>query len=292
TQSTSTINFNGTSASPTSWSDTSIVANVPAGATTGPVVVTVGGAASNGITFTVIVPGTISGTIIRSSDGTPVAGALVEALQSNSVKGSATTAANGTYSISGLVPGVYDVRITASGYATQLISGISVTAGGTTTVNAALSPPPTINTLTPPSGLIGSSITITGNYFGSTQGSSTIKFNGVLSTPTTWSATSISAPVPAAATTGPVVVTVAGADSNGVNFTVLSNGGIAGTISHIGDNAPIGGALIEAVQSGVVKASANGAANGTYSITSLVQGTYDVRVSASGYVPKLTIGIV
>src|SRR5260370_23003813 len=36
-----------------SWSDTSIVAPVPSGATTGTVVVTVGGIASNGVSFTV-----------------------------------------------------------------------------------------------------------------------------------------------------------------------------------------------------------------------------------------------
>src|SRR5581483_2494417 len=46
TQGTSTVTFNGTLASPASWSDTSINAPVPAGATTGNVVVTVGGVAS------------------------------------------------------------------------------------------------------------------------------------------------------------------------------------------------------------------------------------------------------
>jgi hypothetical protein len=53
TQGTSTVKFNGTSATPTSWSATSIVVPVPAGATTGNVVVTVGGVASNGLSFTV-----------------------------------------------------------------------------------------------------------------------------------------------------------------------------------------------------------------------------------------------
>jgi hypothetical protein len=49
----STITFNGVAAAPVSWSDTSIVAPVPAGATTGNVVVTAGGLASNGVLFTV-----------------------------------------------------------------------------------------------------------------------------------------------------------------------------------------------------------------------------------------------
>jgi hypothetical protein len=53
TQSTSTVTFNGTTATATSWSATSITAPVPNGATTGNVVVTVGGVASNGVKFTV-----------------------------------------------------------------------------------------------------------------------------------------------------------------------------------------------------------------------------------------------
>ena len=291
TQGTSTIKFNGTTATPTTWSDTTIVAAVPAGATTGPVIVTVSGAASNGVTFTVVIPGTIAGTITRSSDGIPISGALVEALQSSVVKGSATTTTNGAYSIANLVAGTYDVRVSAAGYLTQLITGISVAAVATSTVNAALSPPPVIASLSPSSGLIGTSVTISGSYFSATQGTSTVTFNGVSASPTSWSATSIVAPVPPSATTGPVVVTVFGGASNGVTFTVLLNGGIAGTITRVSDSTAISGALIEALQSGVVKASASSAANGSYSISGVVAGTYDLRISANGYVTKLRIGI-
>lgn len=52
-QGSSTVAFNGTNATPTSWSDTQIVAPVPSGATTGNVVVTANGTASNGVNFTV-----------------------------------------------------------------------------------------------------------------------------------------------------------------------------------------------------------------------------------------------
>ena len=51
--SSGTVTFNGTVAAVTSWSATSIATSVPAGATTGNVVVTVNGIASNGMTFTV-----------------------------------------------------------------------------------------------------------------------------------------------------------------------------------------------------------------------------------------------
>jgi IPT/TIG domain len=47
------VSFNGSTASIVSWSDMSIVAKVPLGASTGNVVVTVGGTASNGVSFAV-----------------------------------------------------------------------------------------------------------------------------------------------------------------------------------------------------------------------------------------------
>src|ERR1700690_2044667 len=79
---------------------------------------------------------------------------------------------------------------------------------------------PTITGLNPTSGVVSTPVVIMGTNFGSPQGTSTVMFNGVLGTPTAWSATSITAPVPPGATTGSVVVNVGGTNSNGVNFTV------------------------------------------------------------------------
>jgi RHS repeat-associated protein len=83
---------------------------------------------------------------------------------------------------------------------------------------------PTITGLNPTSGAVGTRVTIVGTSFGATQQSSTVTFNGVQSNPTSWSATSIIAPVPSGATSGNVVVTVGGTSSNGVNFSVSSAG--------------------------------------------------------------------
>src|SRR5271163_3004919 len=54
TQGTSTVKFNGTVATVTSWANTIILVPAPTGSTTGNVVVTVGGIASNGLLFTVL----------------------------------------------------------------------------------------------------------------------------------------------------------------------------------------------------------------------------------------------
>ena len=80
---------------------------------------------------------------------------------------------------------------------------------------------PNITSLNPISGGVGTSVTITGIGFRSTQGSSTVTFNGAAATASSWSSNSIVVPIPAgAATTGDVVVTVNGVSSNGFPFVL------------------------------------------------------------------------
>ena len=70
----------------------------------------------------------------------------------------------------------------------------------------------------------GNNLTVSGIVSGAAvakTGSGTLTFNGVTATPTSWSATSIVAPVPAGVTTGNVVVTVNGIASAGVAFTTV-----------------------------------------------------------------------
>src|SRR6266700_4959702 len=97
--------------------------------------------------------------------------------------------------------------------------------GGAYSPNGGGNPPPapSITSLNPTSGVVGTSVTIAGANFGATQGTSTVQFNGTTATPTNWSATSIVVRVPAGATTGNVVVMVGGVASNGVGFTVVAD---------------------------------------------------------------------
>jgi hypothetical protein len=102
-------------------------------------------AASAGLTgatsaaFTVTATsGTISGRVTRASDGASLAGIAVDALQSGLVKGSATTGADGTYSLARLVPGAYDVRASAQAFQAQTQAGITVSAGSIASANFSL----------------------------------------------------------------------------------------------------------------------------------------------------------
>jgi YD repeat-containing protein len=277
----STVTFNGTSANPNSWSNTKIVVPVPSNATNGPVVVTVGGQASNGATFTLSNSHAIAGIVSRASDGSALSGVIVEALQSGTVKASVATGADGSYTFSALTAGSYDVSAFLSGYFAATRTGTLVPANGTVTVNFSLVAP-TIIGLSPSSGAVGTVVTITGSHFGTSQGSSSLTFGGVTATPTNWSDTTIVAPVPPGAATGPVVATVSAAASNAVTFNI-GTGTIAGTVTQSGSGTPIASALIEALQSNVVKTSTNSASDGTYSLTNVAPGVYDLRFSASGF---------
>ncbi len=142
---------------------------------------------------------------------------------------------------------------------------------------------PTINSISPATGPAGTNVTLSGSNFGSTQGTSTITFNGINASPTSWSTNTIIVPVPSGATTGPVFVTVNGATSNGQTFTVGEVSTITGTVSRMSDGASISGAQIKAIQSGVVKGTTTSGSNGAYSLTNLLVGTYDVQASAGGH---------
>jgi hypothetical protein len=98
--------------------------------------------------------GGISGRVARASDGTGLAGAVVSALQAGLVKGSVTTTGDGAYVMSGVAAGTYDVRASASGFQTQIATGIAVSAGISAIANFSLSAVagPTIRITEPVSG--------------------------------------------------------------------------------------------------------------------------------------------
>ena len=80
---------------------------------------------------------------------------------------------------------------------------------------------PTLVSVSPESGTIGSSVVITGSNFGSSQESSTVHFNGTAAEVKSWSHTRILVTVPSGATTGEVVVIVSGVASTGKNFKIV-----------------------------------------------------------------------
>ncbi len=88
--------------------------------------------------FNILSGGSVAGTVSKAAGGGAVTGASIEALQSGVVKGTASTSSAGSYTISGLVPGSYDIRADAGGFSPQTQTGVTVNAGATATANFSL----------------------------------------------------------------------------------------------------------------------------------------------------------
>ena len=82
--------------------------------------------------------GTISGTLTANDTKKPLAGASVVAA-SPSGTGRASTDANGFYNINGLAPDTYTVTITATGYETVVLAGVTVVQDQTVSLNQSVS---------------------------------------------------------------------------------------------------------------------------------------------------------
>jgi hypothetical protein len=237
-QGASTVTFNGTTGTPTSWSATSINVPVPTGTTTGNVLVTVGGVASNPYGFEV---GTAAPKITSIS---PTSGAVATSVTINGTSFGSTQGANTVNfnGVSGVPTSWTATQIKVPVPAGATTGNVVVTASGTVSNGVSFTIPgtgPSVTRLSPGSGPVGASVTIAGTNFNATQGASTVTFNGIAATATGWSPTSIVAMVPSGATTGNVVVTVGGTASSGSSFTVApsmtslspTSGGVGTTVT-------------------------------------------------------------
>lgn len=219
TQGSSSITFNGTSATVTSWSDTSISATVPSGATTGYVVATVGGITSNSVSFTVLPTPVISS--LSSSSGPVGMPVTMTGTSFGASQGSSTVTFNGT-SATATSWSNSNISITVPSGAST--GNIVVTVAGVASSGTmfTVTTGPGISSLSPSTGLAGTYVNILGVNFGSSQGSSTVTYNGTSVTPVSWSSSSIVVPVPTGASTDPFVVTVGGEASNSATFTITT----------------------------------------------------------------------
>ena len=218
-QGSSTVTFNGTAAAAASaWSATSITVTVPVGATTGNVVVTVSGQASNGSPFTIVLPPTI--TSLSQISGAEGVSITITGANFGAAQGSSTVTFNGTAAAAASAWSATSITVTVPVGATT--GNVVVNVLGTASNGSPFTVAPTITSLSQASGASGASITITGTNFGTTQGASTVTFNGTAAAAASaWSTTSITVTVPVGATTGNVIVTVGAQVSNGSPFTVV-----------------------------------------------------------------------
>jgi RHS repeat-associated protein len=229
-QGSSTVTFNGVAATPSNWTDTQVSVPVPSGATSGPVVVTVNGVASNGFVFTALATPTITG--ISPTSG--AAGTVVTITGTNlgDSADSVQVAFNSSY-VTATVQSETSLTAVVPTNAPLGSVSVSVDSNGDASngLNFTVIPTPSISDVYPNSGVSGTPVSISGNNFGATQGGSTVTFNGVpAASITSWSNTAIYAVPPSNVTTGPVVVVVNSIPSNSNNAFTVTNPAIGSIV--------------------------------------------------------------
>src|SRR6266851_4998488 len=286
TQGTSTVTFNGTTATPTSWNANTIVVLVPVGSQTGNVVVTVAGVASNGLQFTVT-PITVS--VIPTAPTISIGGSVgfsafvQNEVQNNNAKAGVSWVLSGagcsgttcgtltiipslsyraTYSVPATLPNPSTVTLTATSNADPTKTAVTI-------ITLVQTPAPSITNLNPASGPLGTSLTITGTNFGASQGSSSVLIGGGVPTVTSWSDTSIVAIVPnlTCLANADVIVAVNGLTSNSANFSITPSPNITNLSAFtgsVGDPVIISGTNFGSSQ-GTSRVTFNGISAGTAS---------------------------
>jgi len=224
---------------------------------------------------------TLAGTVTDSATTKPIAGATVTAGTA-----SATTDANGAYSIAGVAPGTYTATATGTGYASQSAS-VTLSAGTTTTQNFALAPNP--GTITGTVTNASNAAPIAGATVSYSGGSTTTNGSGsyTLSTVAEGSYTvTVSA---SGYTSQSRSVSVGPGATATQNFALSANPGtITGTVTDATTGLAISGATVS--YSGGSTTS-NG--SGQYMLSNVAPGTYTVTAGASAYASQsqsVTVG--
>jgi hypothetical protein len=258
------------------------------------------GAMTSNVNFALAASGVITGTITDANTGADLQGIDVFA---ESVEGaffaSGVTNSAGQYTLNtNLATDTYNVTESLpTGYLTNTASGISVTAGQTSTVNIALSPSGVISgTVTniangqPISGVSIFVSSASGGFgFATTDASGNYQVNTDLATGSYTVEAFYDSQPPG---TNPSVSVVSGQTTPNINFqfTVPQSGTISGQVTS-STGGPVTDASVS-VQGLAGSGSTQTDSNGNYIIsTGLGTGTYTVTVTETGYQSQTQTGI-
>ena len=222
TQGGSAVMFNGVAATPMGWNDAAIVVPVPAGAANGNVIVTVGGVASNGVSFTVLP----TPTIINLNPASGVIGTPITITGTNF--GSAQGASAVTFAGAIATPTSWNATtITVPVPVGATTGNVVATVNGGTSNPAGFTVVPSLRasqTFRPRRAPGREPFCNDCRYafYGATQGASTVTLNAASAAVASWSDTSIVVIVPTGASSGPFSVTVSGQVANSPSFAVTA----------------------------------------------------------------------
>jgi len=231
--------------------------------------------------------GSINGTITDLQTGSGIAGATVTVTPGNYTS---ETNQNGEYTINDIPAGDgYTVIAASLIHLSNSAAEVSVTTGGTTTVDIALTPKGTINgtitDLQTGSGIAGANVTVSpGNYTSETNQNGEYTINDIPAgdgyTVTAASLIYLSNSI--------AEISVTTGDITTVDMTLTPKGAIIGTITDLQTGAGIAGASVTAEpgEYSVITES-----NGEYTITDIISGEYTVTITAADYFEKEETGV-
>ncbi len=135
--------------------------------------------------------------------------------------------AAGRFTLSNVAAGSFSLIAIKAGLGRGSLNGLTVTPRQATAAGDVLMhvTPPVLSSLTPLNGGPGTTMTITGEHFGATEGAPFQVFIGgaMAANPVRQNDTTLVVQVPGSATTGDTVVTVGGIPSNAGHFTVIKS---------------------------------------------------------------------
>jgi hypothetical protein len=214
------VKFNGTTASFTAGTDSQLTATVPSGATSGPISVTTSagtGTSSGSFSVTPASAPTVTG--FAPSSG-PVGTSVT--VTGTGFTGTTSVTFNGTAATSFAVNSATQLTATVPSGATSGPIAVTTSAGtgtssGSFTVTT-VAPGPTITSISPTSGPVGTAVVITGTGL---LGATSVTFaGGVAAAFTVVSDTRITTTVPAGASSGPITLTTPDGTATSSRFRV------------------------------------------------------------------------
>lgn len=208
------VDFNGTLATVDSATNIKIVARVPAGATDGPISVTVNGVKASSVgAFNVT---TAPAPAITSFEPSSAFTGQEVIIHGSNFSGTVASNAVRFNGVAATVTAATPTQLKVTVPANALSGPIQVTVAaltGTSPTNFTFIPPPSIINFNPPATSVGQLVTINGSGFNATAGNNLVKFNGTFATVNTATATQLVVTVPPGATDGPISVTANGQEA-------------------------------------------------------------------------------
>ena len=241
--------------------------------------------AATGLSIVATAGGTISGTILRATNGGAIGGTAVVATNpSDNSSYQTVSSADGSYILTALPDGVYNLTVGSSPYETQLVTGITIAGGNVVSgQNFTLSAGADVSGQVMAGGapVAGAFVGITdadGDVFTTTtDANGDYSFSGV---PAATYSLKVSAPTFALGSS--TLVIAAGVAVSAPTVTLGLSDTFNATILDPSSKPLVNGA-VQVTQAGQTVALLGATAQGVVSFTDLADGTYQLTVSAAGF---------